>query len=115
MPRSQLSSYLRTERLRAGFSQRELAELFGMGRSVVTKAEGARQPTLRLVVAVEIVFGRPAPDLFPAVYARLARGVLKRALAMEQRLIGREDAVSRKKLVLLGELINRAQSNPPRV
>ena len=115
MPRSRLSNYLRTKRLRAGFSQQELADLFGMSRSVVTKAEGARPPTLRLAVVIEIVFGRPAVELFPGFYSRLQRAVLMRALAMEQKLIGRNDPTSRKKRALLSELINRAQNNPPQV
>lgn len=115
MPRSHLSNYLRTKRLRAGFSQRELAELFGMDRSVVTKAEGARPPTLRLTVVIEIVFGRPANELFPSFYSRLRRSVLMRALAMEQRLAGRNDPASRKKRALLAELINRTKNNPPHV
>lgn len=110
MPR-RLSSYLRTERLRAGFSQQELADLFGMDRSVVTKAEAARPPTLRLAIAVEIVFGRSGLDVFPAHYGRVKKDVLKRALALEETLRGRDDPTSLKKRKLLGALIDRAQDN----
>jgi transcriptional regulator with XRE-family HTH domain len=115
MPRKRLSSYLRTERLRAGLSQQELADLFGMDRSVVTKAEAARPPTLRLAIAVEIVFGLPTGELFPVHFAKIQRGVLKRALIMEQALAGRDDPAARKKRALLGALINRANNNSPHI
>jgi hypothetical protein len=84
-----------------------------MDRSVVTKAEAARPPTLRLAIAVEIVFGQHTGELFPVHFTRIQRGVLKRALAMEQALAGRDDPASCKKRALLGALINRANDNPP--
>lgn len=113
MPRSHLSSYLRTERLRSGLSQRELGELLGMSRSAITKMEGERQPTVRIVLATEIVFGRHSRDLFPRLYDDLQYEVLMRAIAMQYRLAERTDAVSRRKHSHLCELINRLQFNQP--
>jgi transcriptional regulator with XRE-family HTH domain len=110
MPRSRLSNYLRTERLRSGFTQRELGELFGVSRSVITKAEGTRPPPMELLLLTEIVFGSSQRQLLPGMYARLGRKLLIRALAMEQRLIGFDDPVSRRKCAFLGALIKRANA-----
>ena len=113
MSRSRLSSYLRTERLRSGLSQQELGELLGMSRSAITKMEGARQPTVRLVFAAEIVFRRPSRDLFPGIYDALQDDILMRAIAMKYRLAERTDAISQRKHAHLCELINRLQFNQP--
>lgn len=111
MSRSRLANYLRTERLRSGLSQRELADVLGMSRSAITKMESARAPTLHLVLAAEIVFGRAARDFIPGFYAALQDDILLRAVALEFRLSDRSDPVSLRKRAYLGALINRLQFN----
>ena len=113
MPRLRLSSYVRTERQRSGLSQAEFGELLGISRSAITKLEGARQPTVRLVLAAEIVFGRDSRDLFPRLYDDLQCEVLLRAVAMQLRLSERTDLISRRKCSHLCEMINRLQFNLP--
>lgn len=113
MARCRLSNYLRTERLRAGLSQRELGELLGAGRSWISKMENEPAPTMELAVAVEIIFHRPARIMFPDMFDAIEYGILMRALAMEYRLSNRDDAVSLRKRSHLSALINRLQFNQP--
>ncbi len=111
MPQLSLANYLRTERLRSGLTQREVGELLGVSRSVITKAEGDRPPSLQLLLMTEVMFGTTQRELFPGLYARLERRLILKALAIEHRLIGKDDPVSRRKCAFLGELIKRAQPN----
>ena len=113
MPRSRLSSYLRTERLRSGLSQRELAELFGIGRTAITKVENGRKPTLEVLLAAEIVFGRSSHELLPLLHESLRDEILLRAVAMDFGLADRSDHVSLRKRAHLADLINRLQFNLP--
>jgi len=113
MPRSRLHNYLRTERLRSGFTQSELADLLGIGRAVISKAEGTRLPPLKLLLMAEIVFGSSQRELFPDMYVRLVSKLLMRAAAMQQRLVSLDDPVSHKKRAFLGQLIERARSKLP--
>ena len=111
MSRSRLANYLRTERLRSGLSQRELAQVLGMSRSAIAKMEGARRPSLHLVLAAEIAFGRAPRDFIPGFYEALQDEILLRAVALEFELGDRSDAVSMRKRAYLGALINRLQFN----
>jgi transcriptional regulator with XRE-family HTH domain len=111
MPHSRLNNYLQTERLRSGFSQRELAELLGVSKSALTKAEGTGPPSRKLLVMTEMVFGSSQRELYPDLYAQLERRLLVRALTMDDRLIGTDNPVARRKRAFLGELIKRANAN----
>jgi transcriptional regulator with XRE-family HTH domain len=113
MPRSRLSDYFRTERLRSGLSQRELGELFGLSRHAVTKLENGRLPTLELAFAAEIVFGRSHHELLPLFHDTLKEEILLRAVAMDIRLADASDHVSLRKRAHLADLINRLQFNLP--
>lgn len=114
MSRSRLSNYLRTERLRSGLSQRELGELLGFTDSIIGKVEiGRRKPSFEIVLMTEIVFGRPRRELFPELVEAIEDAVLLRAVAMEDRLALRKDAVSKRKRAHLNALINRLQFHLP--
>lgn len=113
MPRSRLSDYFRTERLRSGLSQRELSELYGVSRSTITKVENGRLPTLELVLAAEIVFGRSHHELLPLFHENLREEILLRAVAMDIKLADAADYVSLRKRAHLTDLINRLQFNLP--
>ena len=79
---------LRIERKRSGFTQDELAHLIGFRvASAVSRFErGEREPDLRTVFAYQILFDRPAHELFPAIYADARRLVAKRASEVAERL-----------------------------
>lgn len=110
MSRSRLASYLRTERLRCGLSQKEFGELLGISGNAIGKVErGRRRPSLQLVLAAEIVFDEPGKVLFPALYEAFEYDILLRAVELEFRLADRMDAQSERKRAHLSALINRLQ------
>lgn len=109
MPRTRLSSYLRTERLRSGLSQREIGELIGLSRSVITKAESGSPLSVRFAIGSAILFDRPTQELFPLIYEACALELLLRAVELEVGLQDRTDAVSLRKRAYLSALINRLQ------
>lgn len=114
MSRSRLTNYLRTERLRLGFNQRECAELLGYSSDTISKVEAnLRKPTLRLVLAAEIVFGHRTKDLFPKLDSCARRKVLLRAIALEQRLSQKKSSRTERMRAVLSALIDRLQINSP--
>ena len=114
MSRSRLTSYLKTERLRCGLSQREFGELLGISGNAIGKVEnGRRGPSLQMAFATEIVFGRAGRDMFPEVYEVFEQEILLRAIALEFRLSERSDQTSLRKRAHLSALINRLQFHQP--
>jgi transcriptional regulator with XRE-family HTH domain len=112
MPRTRLTNYLRTERLRSGLSQEELGELLGLSRSAITKMEGKRNPSAQLIISTKIVFDRHPHHLFPEQYDALQHDILSRALLMTERFADCADAPSQRKYACLCALITRIQSSP---
>ena len=80
--------YLRIERKRSGFTQDELAYLLGFRvASAVSRFErGEREPDLRTAFAYQILFDRPADQLFPVTHADARRLVAGRAADIAGRL-----------------------------
>ena len=76
-----LPNYLRTFRRRFGFSQKEIAALLGSasGTKVSRYENCARLPNLNTVWAYEVVFRRPASELFAGTYGTIATAVQGRA------------------------------------
>lgn len=108
MPRRRLNSYLKTNRLKAAFSQRELGELLGLGDTTVSNYETEfRSLPARVLVASEIIFGVGAADLFPALYEAARDDLAARARKLAKRLEGREDRASKKKLKALSGVTGR--------
>ena len=65
-----LTQYLRQERRRAGFSQADVASLFGArAKTSVSRYErGKHLPALRTALAYEALLGVPVAQLFPAAF-----------------------------------------------
>ena len=108
MPRVPQKSYLRAHRLKAGLSLLELAGLLGVTPKTLWNYEaGVRQPPARLIIAAEAIFGVSAYRIFPALYNGIEEDLAIRALAFYDKLAGREDPASRKKLALVGGIPGR--------
>ena len=102
MPRRRLNSYLKTNRLKAALSQRELGELLGLGDTAISNYEVEYRPvSAKVLIASEIIFGVTAAELFPVLYGAERESLRKRATKLVERLEGREDPASRKKLKVL--------------
>jgi transcriptional regulator with XRE-family HTH domain len=78
---NRLQHYLRTHRRRHGFSQSEIALLLGASSDTkVSRYESFRRdPGVITVFAYEIIFNKPASELFAGTYEAVRRDVNKRA------------------------------------
>lgn len=76
-----LPHYLKHERRRAGFSQADVAYLFGVrDKSQVSRYErGKYLPPLASALAYEAMFGVPVAELFPRAFTIARRDLLRRA------------------------------------
>lgn len=74
-----LPHYVKQERRRAGFTQADVAYLFGVrARSKVSRYERGRHlPPLTTALAYEALLGVPVAELFPRAFAE-ARRTLRR-------------------------------------
>jgi DNA-binding XRE family transcriptional regulator len=105
MPRQRPRIYLRTFRRKAGLTQSELGALVGVSKKTISKYElEERKPSANLILACEIIFDARASAVFP-FFCKAIQDVLgARALALHDRLQGRTDEYSRRKLAMLAEL-----------
>lgn len=76
-----LPQYLKQHRRRAGFSQADVAYLFGArAKTKISRYERGRHlPTLRTALAYQAMLGVPVAELFPSAYADARRSILRRA------------------------------------
>ena len=112
MPLTQLTTYLRTYRKRAGLTQDEIAFLLGCATGArVSRYEcDERRPRLERMFAYEILFRTPARNLFPGVFHEVRRATLTRATALAKRLTKQSSTPSTiRKLKVLREIT----SEPP--
>jgi DNA-binding XRE family transcriptional regulator len=103
-------NYLRSYRLRWGLSQGELAYLLGWDRpDVISRIEKKqRHPTLSLAMACFILFGTPAPLLFPDMSTSIEALVMARVWEMYETIQGNPSRRTKKKIELLEDAIARA-------
>lgn len=89
-------------------SQLELGALLGVSKGAISKYENGRchLPVTRLM-ACEIIFGISAAELLIAVREAVEDRLSRRALAFHDRIEGKTDAASLKKLKLLNEIKDR--------
>lgn len=98
---------LKPHRKRSGFTQKEVAFLLGNKKhSAISRYEGGgRKPDLRTALAYKLLFERQLQDLFPGVYADVAREIGERAQLLSQEI--RREGYGRKaeyKLKMLARL-----------
>jgi transcriptional regulator with XRE-family HTH domain len=104
-----LPSYLHTLRKQWGLSQPDMAALFDVTGSAMSRFENlSRQPTVELVIGCEVIFGQTAEDVFPALYHDIESDIVDRARVLRDSLKSQNDPIARKKRSLLTECIKRA-------
>jgi len=111
VPRVQ--SYLRTYRKRGALTQDEAAFLLGCksGTKVSRYERLSRQPNLRTAFACQAIFGVPAHELFPGMYAEVEQAVAKRAQRLSERTrAGRPGAAAKRKAELLGAIASGSRN-----
>jgi transcriptional regulator with XRE-family HTH domain len=83
-----MANYLRSHRLKSGFSRRELAEIVGL----LTETQVGRHerlhtiPSLMAALSYQAVFRVSVAELFPGIYETVAQGIEERLLAIESTL-----------------------------
>jgi hypothetical protein len=104
---SPLPNYLRAHRKRSAFSQDEIAFLLGArsGGKICRYERFLRLPPLEAALAYEIIFRRPARDLFSGLYQRIEEQVAARAKVLtfkiDRQMPSRTTALKRQLLVNL--------------
>lgn len=93
-----LSNYLRTHRKRLALSQEEAAFLLGvngpdMANKVCRHENFAREPSLQIALAYEVIYGRPVRELFAGLYDEVERTVAQRARLLGHRRNGKRQEV----------------------
>ena len=88
MPCTPLNNYLRAERRKAGLSQAEASRLVGLknGMQFSRYERNETDPSYRVVLACEQVFGVPANDLFAGFYAGVTKQTKRRVRRFERSL-----------------------------
>lgn len=101
--------YLRSERLTAGLSQSELGALLGLSEDVISNCErGRTTANAAIILGCELIFGKHPSLLFPTLYESVQEAIGIRAAALDERLRGRTDLASLKKLSLLDAIASRS-------
>jgi len=85
---SAIANYLRSHRLKSGFSRRELAKIVGLfNKTQVGRHERFEAiPSLMAALSYQAVFRIPIAELFPGLYETVAEGIEERLLALESTL-----------------------------
>lgn len=88
MPPPSLPNYLRAHRNRLALSQIEMAKLLGFenGTAVCRYENFVREPGLRTVLAMEIIFESHAQQIFAGVYAQIGFEIACRAKELQKSL-----------------------------
>ena len=103
---------LRIHRKRWALSQQELADLLGLSRTTITRLENESEST-RLVTAfgLMVVFGIKTEVMQKNLYTQVEDAVMRNAAALDEKLRGKTDAKSLRKIELLSDMVRRATGN----
>jgi hypothetical protein len=109
---SSLPNYLLTSRKRFDFSQEEVAFLLGVsgkskGCKVSRDEAQIREPGLKDVLAYEVIYGKPARELFAGVYEQVEQAVARRAKILTYR---KTQNSSRKRQEALAKLVSKVSA-----
>jgi transcriptional regulator with XRE-family HTH domain len=108
-----IKSYLRTYRKRAALTQGELAFLLGCksGTKVSRYERLSREPNLQTALACQAIFGVPAHELFPGVYAEVEQLLAKRVQRLSERVKAKQpNAADKRKAELFRDIASRSRS-----
>lgn len=99
---------LRLARQSRAISQKELATLFGVAPSVLSRAEYQHQlPALELVLCYEALFGQPVSSLYPDLYWNVAERVGTNVKRLRETLEGKEGPVAEVRRAFLDQALER--------
>jgi len=107
---STIATYLRRERRTWGLSQKELARLLGFrSRAYVSALErGLAMPSARVLIALSLIFGMNAGQLFPQLTEETEGEVLRSAAALVEAMDADATLRATRKITLLRQIPSRA-------
>ncbi len=107
-------NYLASHRKNWALDKEELGLLIGYrtGKPIYRCEIALAEPSLKLVLGCEVVFGVQARHLFPAIYAQAEDAIMARAAVLDVRLRDEENLGAARKRELLRQMVERAQSQP---
>ena len=113
MAKKRLASYLRTERKRSGFTQRELALLVGeKSHTQLSRFERLKRlPRTETLIALMIVFKKSPRELIPDAYDRLLKLIHLRATELHEELQGDSKQITKQKLDTLEAMLTDERDN----
>jgi transcriptional regulator with XRE-family HTH domain len=88
MTSNSVGTYLRFLRRKSGLSQSELARILGTvtGGQISRHERSVSPPTLIAAFGYQVVFRRPASEIFPGLFHTIEAGVVERLEAYEAAL-----------------------------
>ncbi len=115
MASHKLRNYLKTYRKRTGLSQAEVAFLLGCSDGMkVNRYERFRsQPTFETGLALEVIYGRPARELFAGDYRVVEQIIRKRTQLLARNLVSaNSERIKAQKLEALRAIFSGSLSGP---
>jgi transcriptional regulator with XRE-family HTH domain len=93
MTSKSVGTYLRFLRRKSGLSQRDLARIVGYGSaSQISRHERSiSPPSLQMAFAYEVIFKRPASEIFPGLFYAVET-VVEECLTELEKALGNSDA-----------------------
>ena len=113
MASNQLPNHLRAHRKRSALSQDDVAFLLGTrgGEKICRHERFASEPELEGILAYEIIFQKPARELFAGLCRKIERKVLERARVLANKTKRqRSGSLTLRKCQALAEIIARLTS-----
>lgn len=88
MSSPKLGNYLRTYRIRAGLTQRDVAVLLGLeAASTISRTEkGKRIPSVHFLLGYSVLFKIPPEDLVPGICRDMEKAILDRTRFLTEKL-----------------------------
>ena len=107
---SHIVTYLRRERRKWGLTQEELASLLGLkSRGNISALENGKcQPTARELLALQLIFGMTASQLFPELATDIESAVLSRVRELLKTRESPSTLRAQRKNILLRQIPSRA-------
>lgn len=106
---------LRVHRRAHQLKQAELAHLVGVSPAMIHRIEQgatAQLADVATMLGLEIVFGKPASEIFSALHAEVEEAVMRRAAELEAVWHALDDAKSRANLALIADMMGRVKVTP---
>lgn len=113
---TKIRCYLRTHRRAWGLTQKEMASLLGSGdRNRVSRVErDMTAPNGWEILAYSLVFGSPAPKIFPRFFGEAEDAVMRGAYRLMQRLEKESTPGADRKRELIHRIAARAREEANR-